>query len=57
MKTQFKNHIKFGSCWYDNFFKINNRQIIKEKIKLTVEIEDKKSLTVKNEIKNELKRK
>lgn len=27
MKTQFKNHIKFGSCWYDNFFKVTTRQI------------------------------
>lgn len=29
MKIEFKNHIKFGSCWYDNFFKINTRQIQK----------------------------
>lgn len=27
MKTQFKHHIKFGSCWYDNFFKVTTRQI------------------------------
>jgi hypothetical protein len=26
MKTPFKNHIKLGSCWYDNFFKTNTRQ-------------------------------
>lgn len=26
MKTQFKNHIKFDTCWYDKFFKVNNRQ-------------------------------
>ncbi|MBA3971535.1 MAG: hypothetical protein H0X46_05220 [Bacteroidetes bacterium] len=29
MKTEFKNHIKFGSCWYDNFFKVSRRQDIK----------------------------
>lgn len=27
MKTQFKHHIKFGSCWYDQFFKIQTRQL------------------------------
>lgn len=26
MKTQFKHHIKFGSCWYDSFFKVNKQQ-------------------------------
>ena len=26
MKTQFKNHIKFGSCWYDTFFKTTTKQ-------------------------------
>lgn len=26
MKTQFRHHIKFGSCWYDSFFKVNTRQ-------------------------------
>lgn len=25
MKTEFKNHIKYGKCWYDRFFKTNQR--------------------------------
>ena len=29
MKTQFKHHIKFGSCWYDNFFKVTTKPIHK----------------------------
>jgi hypothetical protein len=29
MKTQFKNHIKFGSCWYDNFFKVQRSQNVR----------------------------
>lgn len=33
MKTQFKHHIKFGSCWYDNFFKVTTRQIQNKKTK------------------------
>jgi hypothetical protein len=31
MKTEFKNHIKYGSCWYDQFFKINQRSTIVNK--------------------------
>ena len=34
MKTQFKYHIKFGSCWYDNFFKVTTRQIQNNKLDL-----------------------
>ena len=52
MKTEFKNHIKFGSCWYDNFFKIQTRQIQnKNKQSPAKEVEDQKTR------KNELKRK
>ncbi|CAN5345458.1 hypothetical protein BH10BAC1_BH10BAC1_18690 [soil metagenome] len=52
MKTQYKNHIKFGSCWYDNFFKINTRQIQnKNQLPLTKSLEEQKTKT------NELKRK
>ena len=35
MKTQFKHHIKFGSCWYDNFFKVNKRIQTAKQIELT----------------------
>jgi hypothetical protein len=28
MKKEFKNHIKYGSCWYDKFFKILQKTII-----------------------------
>ena len=41
MKTQFKHHIKFGSCWYDNFFQTSTRQQT-EKIKSTIEDQQKK---------------
>lgn len=34
MKTQFKNHIKFGSCWYDSFFKVSAKQIQNNKHKI-----------------------
>lgn len=46
MKTQFKHHIKFGSCWYDNFFKTNTRQLT-EKRKLLADIENKKESAIK----------
>lgn len=32
MKKEFKHHIKFGSCWYDNFFKVTTRQIQNNKL-------------------------
>ncbi len=40
MKTQFKHHIKFGSCWYDQFFKID-RRIQKSKHKSVKEQQEK----------------
>jgi len=46
MKTQFKHHIKFGSCWYDNFFKTNTRQQI-ELQKQLVDIKNKKESATK----------
>ena len=24
MKTKYKSHLKFDSCWYNNFFKIKS---------------------------------
>ena len=46
MKTQFKHHIKFGSCWYNDFFKIHSKQIRnnEHKINHTKETESNKSL-------------
>lgn len=46
MKTQFKHHIKFGSCWYDNFFKTNTRQLI-QKTKQSADLEKKKESVIK----------
>jgi hypothetical protein len=54
MKTQFKHHIKFGSCWYDNFFKVSTRQIqIRRSTSSKTEVDTIKQLkTEKNENKN-----
>jgi|GEM_PF-5631661 hypothetical protein len=42
MKTKFKTHIKYDSCWYDNFFKTNKT------IKI-IESKRKQLNTIKNE--------
>ncbi len=45
MKTKFKTHIKYDSCWYDQFFKQNqNKKIIESKQKQlnTLKNENKK---------------
>ncbi len=42
MKTKFKTHIKYDSCWYDQFFKHNQN-------KKNIESKQKQLNTLKNE--------
>lgn len=50
MKTQFKHHIKFGSCWYDNFFNVNtkSRVVISNEVEKRVKEPDNQKIIKAN---------